>query len=142
MYGLHSTVSWLILLIPAYLSHRWSLHAENSRLGPFFVLVPRAVLTRKLGELLALINCAYVVVISDIQMTNVLDNCCCDACIPSLGKMNGWIILFASDQEIAAAAMSARIGGVSLGIFCAIIVTASFFIAKGNKIFAQDAHQD
>ena len=137
LYGLLFTTSWLLLLISAYLSHRWSLHVGHSRLGPASVLAPMAVLTRKASELLALINCVFVVVISGLQMTNILDNCWCDACIPGLGKVAGWVALFVSDQEIAAAAKAAWIGGVSLGIICAITVTAGLLITKGDEIFAQ-----
>ena len=97
-----------------------------------------AVIIRKFGELLAFINFLYVIVISGLQMTNVLDNCWCDACIPSLGKVAGWVILFASDEEIAATAKPAWMGGVSMGIVCAGMVTLGLFISKGDEIFEQN----
>ena len=138
MYGLLSTVAWLMLLISAYLSHRWSTHNENSRLRPNYILGPLAVMTRKIGELLAFINFLYVIVISGIQMTNILDNCWCDACVPGLGKVAGWVILFASDEEIAATAKPAWIGGVTLGILCAAVITAGLFISRGDEIYSRN----
>ncbi len=37
-----------------------------------------------------------------------------------LGKANGWVILFATDAQIAAAAKTPWVAGIFIGIFAAI----------------------
>ena len=142
IYGLASTVSWLVLVLSAYLSHRWSLLQETAqrrgntfRPSPNILLAGLAVTTRLLGKSLAAANAAFVVVNSVIQFTGLYDNCWCDACIPSLGKKAGWVILFASDAQITAVTKSAWVGGVFMGILTALVASAWVFVARGDEVF-------
>lgn len=59
----------------------------------------------------------------------------CDACIPSLGKTAGWVVLFASDAQIAAASKNAWVGGVFMGILVGVLVSIWAFVARGDEIF-------
>ena len=70
-----------------------------------------------------------------MQFTGLFDNCWCDACIPTLGKVRGWVILFANDEQIAAAGKAAWLGGVSLGMVVVALVTIWIFIARGDEVF-------
>ena len=134
IYGLCSTVSWLLLTASAYLSHRYSLRLEaHGRPSPY--LGPIAVPLRIVGKALAAANALFVVGDSVIQFTGLFDNCWCDACIPTLGKVRGWVILFASDEQIAAAGKASWVGGVSLGMVVVALVTIWIFIARGDEIF-------
>ena len=90
---------------------------------------------RILGKTLAAANALFIVVNSFMQFTGLFDNCWCDACIPTLGKVGGWVILFATDVEIKAAGKAAWIGGVSLGMVVVALVTIWIFIARGDEIF-------
>lgn len=132
--GLCSTVSWLLLTASAYLSHRYSLRLEAHR-RPSPYLGPTAVPLRLLGKTLAAANAVFIVANSFLQFTGLFDNCWCDACIPTLGKARGWVILFASDVQIAAAGKAAWVGGVSLGMVVVALVTIWIFIARGDEIF-------
>ena len=91
-----------------------------------------------MGKSLATINAAFIVVTSIVQFTGLYDNCWCDACIPSLGKKAGWVILFASDAQIAAVSKSAWVGGVFMSIFSALFVTIFIFASRGDEIFVRN----
>jgi hypothetical protein len=132
---LTSTVSWLTLVLSAYLSHRWSLLQENAQRHtttssppPHTLLASLAVTTRLLGKILAAANAAFVVVTSAIIFTGLYDNCWCGASIPSLGKEKGWVILFASAAQIITVTKSAWVGGVLMAIVCAVVVSAWVFV--------------
>ena len=123
-----------MLTFSAYLSHLYSLRLEapyhhslrleaSSNRHPSTLLAALAVLTRLFGKLLAAANAVFVVATSVIQFTGLFDNCWCDACIPSLGKKAGWVVLFASDAQITAASKSAWVGGVFMGIVVGNIVS-------------------
>ena len=137
IYGLAATVAWLTLTFSACLSHLYSLRLENSdhRRRPSTLLAALAVLTRLLGKLLASANAIFLVATSIIQFTGLFDNCWCDACIPSLGKAAGWIVLFASDEQLFAACKSSWLGGVFMGIFAAGIISLWIFIVRGDEVF-------
>ncbi|KAL2048664.1 hypothetical protein N7G274_000576 [Stereocaulon virgatum] len=142
IYGSTSTVSWLTLVLSAYLSHRWSLLQETahhrsttSHPPPHTLLASLAVTTRLLGKLLAAANAAFVVATSAIIFTGLYDNCWCAASIPSLGKEKGWVILFASGAQIITVTKSAWVGGVLMAIVCAVVVSAWVFVARGDEVF-------
>lgn len=111
---------------------------ETPGLEPHVILGPLAVVTRLFGKFLAAANALYLVATSVIQFTGLYDTCWCDSCIPSLGRQAGWVVLFASDAQIAAASKEAWIGGVSMSIASAAVVTFCFLISRGDEIFAQD----
>ena len=95
------------------------------------------MLLRILGKTLATANALFIVANSFIQFSGLLDNCWCDASIPTLGKAGGWVILFASDVQIAAAGKAAWQRGVSLGMVVVALVTAWNFIANRTHLSAQ-----
>ena len=141
IYGLASTVSWLALTLSACLSHLHSLRLESSqhhRRHPSTLLAALAVLTRVLGKLLASANAIFVIATSIMQFTGLFDNCWCDACIPSLGKANGWVVLFASDVQLFRASKSSWVGGVFMAIVAGMVISLWIFIARGDEEFAGD----
>lgn len=142
IYGLASTVSWLALTFSACLSHLYSLRLEKSHRHrwhrPSSLLAGLAVLTRILGKLLASANAIFVIATSIIQFTGLFDNCWCDACIPSLGKAAGWVVLFASDAQLFSASKSAWVGGVFMAIVVGGVISLWIFIARGDEVFAGD----
>lgn len=127
-----------MLTLSAYLSHLHSLRLETSHRCPSTLLAALAVLTRLLGKLLAAASAIFVVATSIIQFTGLLDNCWCDACIPSLGKKAGWVVLFVSDAQITAASKSAWVGGVFMGIVVSVVVSLWVFVARGDEVFDGD----
>lgn len=59
----------------------------------------------------------------------------CDACIPSVGKKASWVVLFASDAQIAAASKNAWIGGVYMGISVGVVVSVWVFVASNEILY-------
>ena len=96
------------------------------------------MLTRLLGKLLASANAIFVIATSIIQFTGLFDNCWCDACIPSLGKAAGWVVLFASDEQLFKASKGAWVGGVFMAIVVGGVISLWIFIARGDEVFAGD----
>ena len=120
LYGLAATQIWLILLLAAYLSHRHSLLMERS--PPYNraqryrsnLLAAVVICTRLVGKALAIANALFLVATSVLQFTGLYDTCWCNACIPSLGRLKGWVILFATDSEISAASSTSWWSGTAL----------------------------
>ena len=130
-------MAWLALTLSAYLSHLYSLRLDKSHgRCPCTLLAALAVLTRLLGKLIASANAIFVVATSVLQFTGLLDNCWCNASIPSLGKAAGWVVLFATDAQFFAACKSAWIGGVFMGIIVGAAVSLWIFTARGDELFA------
>ena len=138
IYGLVSTVAWLTLVLSVTLSHQWSVQMGNIAKRPHCLLGPLAVVTRLLGKSLATANAIFLVITSIFQFTGTYDNCWCDACIPTLGPEAGWIVLFASDAEIAAASKNAWIGEVLMSAFSVAFITCFFLISRGDEIFKRN----
>lgn len=138
IYGIASTIAWLMLLMSASLSNRWSLQMEMPRPSPHFLLGPLAVLTRLIGKSLAAANALFLITTSSVQFTGLYDTCWCDACIPSLGRQAGWVVLFASDAQIAAASKGAWIGGVSMSVLSAASITFYFLTSRGDEVFKRN----
>lgn len=108
---------------------------ENPKLKPRNVLGPLVVMTRLGGKLLAAANALFLVTTSALQFTGFYDNCWCDACIPSLGRQAGWVILFASNAQIAAASKSAWIGGVFMSVVSVAAITFYVLTSRGDEVF-------
>lgn len=138
IYGLIATVVWLTLFFSAFLSHRWSRQMETWTIKPHWILGPSAVMLRLVGNALAAANAIFLVVTCVAQFTGLYDTCWCDACIPSLGRKAGWVILFANDAQIVAASNSAWKGGVALSVVSAAIVTSYFLTSRGDEIFKRN----
>lgn len=138
IYGIVSTLVWILLVFSASISNRWSLQMETAKVRPHFVLGPLAVTTRLVGKSLAAANTLFLVATSAIQFTGLYDNCWCDACIPSLGRQAGWVILFASDAQISAASKGAWIGGVAMSLLSAFSITVYILTSRGDEVFKQN----
>ena len=95
------------------------------------VLLPLIVLTRYLGVLLGAINAIWLLLISILQFTNVYDNCWCEGCVLGLGK-KAWVILWASDEQIVAAAWNSWIFALVMS-FVAVVIAGGFFVTMGGE---------
>ena len=93
------------------------------------------ILTRLLGKFLASANAMFLIVTSTVQFTGLYDTCWCDASILSLGRSKGWVILFATDAQIATASSLAWIGGTALSIVLMALVTAFLMWSRGDEIW-------
>ena len=83
-----------------------------------------------MGKSLAAANAVFLVAISMIQFTGLFDFCWCDACIPSLGEKNGWVILWANDTQIGAASSSAWGGGTLMSFLSMSLIATFIFVVE------------
>ncbi|PMD37039.1 hypothetical protein L207DRAFT_393462, partial [Hyaloscypha variabilis F] len=120
IYGLLATLVWALLVFSAYLSQRYAadLSCPSLRKNIRFPFLPSILIpaTRVIGKTLAWINAGWLLSISLLQFANRYNNCWCMSC---LGK-SGWVILWASNSQVAQVAWSSWVGGVILGVVTAI----------------------
>ncbi|KAE9366619.1 hypothetical protein N431DRAFT_495066 [Stipitochalara longipes BDJ] len=138
IYGVVATAAWLLLVLSAYLSHLHytSLESPSSYNAPF--VAPVAILTRLAGKSLACLNTCFILVTSVLQFTNLYNNCWCSAAVAGLGRDKGWVILFATDAQIAAAAKTPWIVGICLGIGVGLGTLIWILWGRGDDIFKKN----
>ena len=136
LYGLLATYSWILLLLSAYLSH---LHATNTetRQPNTWWYSPLAALTCYTGKLIAGLNALWLLCASVLQFTNLYNTCWCSTSILSLHSQ-AWLVLFASDTQIALASRAPWIGGVFLAVVVGFASAAFFLGSRGDEIFEEN----
>lgn len=84
-----------------------------------------AVITRILGKTVAILNAIWLVLSSLLEYTGVYDRCYCRGNETGLGMDKGWLVLFKTEDDLAAYATSPWAGGVAM----------SMIICFGSYIF-------
>ncbi|MCJ1387087.1 hypothetical protein MMC17_010216 [Xylographa soralifera] len=104
---------------------------------PPSLVLPLIPLTRYLGLLLGAINAIWLLLISILQFTNVYNNCWCESCALGLGT-KAWVILWATDDQIVAAAWNSWVFAVVMS--CVAVLGAGFFFVamRGEEIFVRE----
>jgi hypothetical protein len=93
------------------------------------------VVSRIIGKALACCNAFWLLTISLLQFTNMYNSCWCSADVLQYGTVNGWILLWATDDQIVDVARNGWIGGVIMSGL-ALLFTGLFFIfMPGEEIF-------
>jgi len=140
IYGVDATVAWILLTSSAYLSHFYCKRSEHLSPHPpnSLLLVPAAVIFRVSGKTIASINACFVLITSILQFTNLYNNCWCSAAVVSLGAKNGWVILFATDAQIAAASETPWIAGVFVSIIIGAVTLGFILGSRGDEIFDEN----
>jgi hypothetical protein len=135
IYGLAATLVWSLLVLSAYLSHHYAEQLSSSSLQKnirfstlLSILIPT---TRILGKTLAWINAGWLLSISLLQFANRYNNCRCQSCMAK----SGWVMLWASNSEVAQVAWGSWVGAVILGVVTAIGAALFFLNARGEEIF-------
>ena len=124
-----------MLVLSAYLSHRWSSLRESGHLRQGSILGPLAVLTRLVGKSIAIASALWVVTESVIPFIGAYESCWCNA----NGGTTGWVILFATGAQILQASKHASLGGVCLSIILTAITTIYLFTSRGDEIFKHNS---
>ncbi|MCJ1281785.1 hypothetical protein MMC26_001108 [Xylographa opegraphella] len=102
-------------------------------LPPSFLL-PLIPLTRFLGVLLGSLNAIWLLLISILQFTNVYNNCWCESSVLGLGT-KAWIILWATEEQIVAAAWNSWVFAAVMS-FTAVMIAGGFFVVvRGEEVF-------
>lgn len=105
---------------------------RTSRPSPILAL--SIVLTRFLGQFFAVINAFWLVLISFLQFSNVYSNCWCEGSVLGLGS-KAWVILWASDSQIVAAAWDSWILAVVMSALTLVFAGGFFVTMRGEEIF-------
>lgn len=132
LFGVVATLAWLALILSAYLTHRWSSFRERGKLRSGSIISPIAVGTRPIGKSLAVINAGWVISAPLLQFTNAYDTIWCDSCALDLMGKPGWVLLFASEAQIAAASNQAWISGVLISVIVTAVATIWILIAVSD----------
>jgi hypothetical protein len=84
-------------------------------------------------------NALFLVITSLLQFTNLYNNCWCSAAVMGLGTKGGWVVLFASDDQIFAFSKAASIGGVAMSIVVGAISLYFILSSRGDEIFNENS---
>ena len=136
-YGTGATLSCLLLIFSSYLSHIWSAHTKDHSFRPSSPYLPRllgplAVITRAAGKSVALLNACWVLIASTLQFTKLFFNCWCESAVLGLGRSFGWVVIFATDVQIADSARVAWGTGIALSLTTVGVLTLFVIFGTGN----------
>ena len=136
LYGLLVTYSWILLLLSAYLSHQHTINTERGEPNSWWYCL-LAAFTCYTGRLIAGINALWLLCASVFQFTNLYNTCWCST--SSLGlRSRAWLVLFASNTQIASASTAPWVGGVFLAVVVSFASAAFFLASRGDEIFEEN----
>lgn len=92
------------------------------------------VITRLLGQVLALSNVLWLLLISLLQFTNLYNNCWCASCALAL-KEKALVILWATDEQIAAIARRDWTFALAMSAVTVLLVGGFFIVMSGEEMF-------
>lgn len=92
------------------------------------------IITRLLGETLALINALWLVLISLLQFTNLYKNCWCAGSELAL-KKKAWVVLWATDEQVAAIARKDWTFALVMSAVTILLVGGFFVVMSGEEMF-------
>jgi hypothetical protein len=121
-------VTWFLLVLSSWLSQSQCCSGR-----PPTSYLNLAVLTRRLGKLLAIISALWVIAFSGLQFSNVFNSCWCNSCAVTRGTgVKSYVILFATNETIADLAESAWIFGVLWSAVTVFVALAFVGVGKGS----------
>ncbi|KDR69054.1 hypothetical protein GALMADRAFT_77750, partial [Galerina marginata CBS 339.88] len=125
LYGLLSTLAWMLLLMSSVLTYYSTRHpARSFKQHSFRALRSRlarwlAIFLRRSGKLVAITNAVWVVSTGMVQFSSFYDRCYCNSSVLWLGKNAYDVINLTHDDAVSMRA--AWIGGFSLAAAVAAI---------------------
>jgi hypothetical protein len=129
LYGVTSTVIWMMLLASSILAH-YSATYSNPSLSAHVALASSHWL-RKIAKLLAIVNSMWLVLACALQYSNFYNTCFCNSNMFSRGKA-AYNVLIATTAQ-AAVAKAAWIGSLVMAS-----ISVSFFLGLVNILL--DSH--
>ncbi|KAJ7661248.1 hypothetical protein B0H17DRAFT_953697 [Mycena rosella] len=126
IYGVLSTVIWIMLVASSLLAHYSTstatfngryLHTKSTRLAGII-----SIILRRTGKTLATINTVWIMLACLFQFSSFFDRCYCNSSIFTLGK-NAYNVIDILPKDVAAL-NAPWIGGVALAGGCAILFLA------------------
>ncbi|GBE87040.1 hypothetical protein SCP_1002870 [Sparassis crispa] len=129
IYGIVSTMVWLILITSSALAHHASprsYHASSPLANMRSVRLAGmlAIALRRVGKTLAFMNAVWIVLACVFQFSNVFDRCYCNSSVTGLGR-NAYDVLVNTETDLVRMRL-AWAAGVALASFVALAF--SFFV--------------
>ncbi|RPD78546.1 hypothetical protein L226DRAFT_457633 [Lentinus tigrinus ALCF2SS1-7] len=122
VYGVISTVVWMLMLSSSILAHHAHPRSHRADLrgvdGATHVASTLAVTLRRMGKILASLNTAWIIAANIAQFSNFFNRCWCNSCALSLGS-RAFNVIHATASDIAGM-KSGWIGGIVLATGCAL----------------------
>ncbi|KAG5734151.1 hypothetical protein E4T56_gene1216 [Termitomyces sp. T112] len=112
LYGIVSTVVWMLLLVSSFLSHYVSMRRHPADHLSTILARLISIGIRRLGKVLAVFNAIWIVVTCLFQFSNYLDRCYCNSSVLGRG-ITAWNVITYDPQDISNM-RGAWIGGVVL----------------------------
>jgi hypothetical protein len=137
VYGAIGTLIWILLVISAQMSARWSRQnwirmrsADHPPPPPMSLrlLGSTAVVIRLLAKFLAILNTVWILLTSFFEFSGFFSRCWCNADVLSYGAQRAWILVFPSNEVIARVSTAALGGGLALSTIV-MILSGAFFVA-------------
>ncbi|KAF7368914.1 hypothetical protein MVEN_00217500 [Mycena venus] len=123
IYGIISTLVWIILVTSSVLAHYSTftlsfkgryMHTKTTRLAGIL-----SIILRRLGKVLASLNAIWIVLVCLFQFGSFFDRCWCDSSVLYWGVKNAYNVIDVAPDAVAAL-NAPWIGGVALASGCAI----------------------
>lgn len=127
LYGVVSTIIWMMLLISSILAHYYAAYSYRASLSERVALACSHSL-RRMGKLLAIANSVWVVMMCILQYSGFYHTCWCSSNMIHTGKTAAYITIIETTAQ-AALAKAAWIGALFLAC-----TSASAFVALVNLL--------
>ncbi|KAF8218249.1 hypothetical protein K438DRAFT_1796555 [Mycena galopus ATCC 62051] len=124
IYGVLSTLVWIMLVISSVLAHYSTftvsvkgryIHTRLTRIAGVL-----SIWLRRLGKILASLNAVWIILACLLQFGSFFDRCWCDSSVLYLGVQKAYNVIDVTSSDVAAL-NSPWIGGVALASGCAIL---------------------
>ncbi|OQO12049.1 hypothetical protein B0A48_02688 [Cryoendolithus antarcticus] len=161
LYGGFATLAWLCLVMATFFSHAAMLRYQSEHiLDPFkqfqrdpsyhltnnpgqqqnvyerdlghSALCGAAVLFRYLGKTLCVLNTFLLIISSLMEVTGGYNNCWCQGIAFGMGR-RGWVVLFESSADLAAAAWLPWVGGLVMTIVVCVASYGFFWLGSSKS---------
>jgi hypothetical protein len=126
LYGVFSTISWVILVFSSLLSHYSATALPENAYA--WIAAQLSIALRRLGKIIASLNAIWIIAACLFQFSNFYSRCYCNSNVISLGA-RAYDVIFLNPEDISAM-KGAWIGGAFIAAGCAAIcvVTVNLFI--------------
>ena len=152
IYGVLGTFVWLSLLTSMLLSHKvmlryqeehekdtskdFSLQEEPDnayrRTSRHAWLCATAVILRRIGKFVAVVNALWLIVSSLLEFTGLYDNCWCSSVQFSL-REHAWIVLFKGKEDLRTTAIGPWVGGLAMTLIVCTVACICFDLGCRKK---------
>jgi hypothetical protein len=126
LYGVFSTISWVILVLSSLLSHYSATALPENAYA--WIAAQLSIALHRLGKIIASLNAIWIIAACLFQFSNFYSWCYCNSNVISLGA-RAYDVIFLNPEDISAM-KGAWIGGVFIAAGCAAmcVVTVNLFI--------------